>query len=102
MVGLFVFVAWDTGGWSHTTRERCALGLSRGTSPPSSVGVTLTSPEFGGGLLLLPQTDTAPRCPKYKNNIFLHIGLLKEGSQMDHSTASAASRFSSRSFSILS
>ena len=66
------------------TRERCALGLSRGTSPPSSVGVTLTSPEFGGGLLLLPQTDTAPRCPKYKNNIFLHIGLLKEGSQMDH------------------
>ena len=49
---------------------RGGMGLSRGTSPPSSVGVTLTSPEFGGGLLLLPQTDTAPRCPKYKNNIF--------------------------------
>ena len=49
---------------------REGMGLSRGTSPPSSVGVTLTSPEFGGGLLLLPQTDTAPRCPKYKNNIF--------------------------------
>ena len=63
---------------------RGGMGLSRGTSPPSSVGVTLTSPEFGGGLLLLPQTDTAPRCPKYKNNIFLRIGLLKEGSQMDH------------------
>ena len=44
------------------TRERCALGLSRGTSPPSSVGVKMTSPEFDGGLLLFPQTDTASRC----------------------------------------
>ena len=49
---------------------REGMGLSRGTSPPSSVGVTLTPPEFGGGLLLFPQTDTAPRCPKYKNRIF--------------------------------
>ena len=49
---------------------REGMGLSRGTSPPSSVGVTLTSPEFGGGLLLFPQTDTASRCPTYKYEIF--------------------------------